>query len=76
MEVDASNEISHRSPLVKLVKHFESARDKWRKRCNDKQKLIRHQKIKIRDLTQSRDNWKDKAIAAQQQLERSKKKLQ
>ena len=75
MEVDASDKTLHRSPLKKLVKHFESARDKWRSRCHKKQKQIRQQKITIRDITESRDKWKKKAITAQEKLDRSKKKL-
>ena len=75
MEVDASDEIPHRSPLKKLVKHFESARNKWRRRCHEKQKQIRQNKIRIRDLTESREKWKRKAISAQEELDRTKKKL-
>lgn len=44
------------------IKRLMSGREKWRNRSNEKQKSIRQQQIRIRDLERSRDNWKQKAI--------------
>ena len=42
------------------IKRLMTSRENWRNRSNEKQKNIREQLIRIRDLERSRDNWKRK----------------
>ena len=37
-------------------------RENWRQRANEKQRTIREQLIRIRDLERSRDKWKNIAM--------------
>ncbi len=60
----------------RLVKLFQQGRENWRKRAAEKQKKMRGMEIKIRDLSLSRDQWKEKALAAQQEQEQLKQELE
>lgn len=44
------------------IKRLMAGREKWRNRSNEKQKKLREQQIRIRDLERSRDKWKHKVI--------------
>jgi hypothetical protein len=44
------------------INRLMAGREKWRNRSNEKQKKLREQQIRIRDLERSRDKWKHKAI--------------
>lgn len=58
----------YKSPLKKLVKFFETSRDKWKARSHEKQKRIDFLETKIKDLENSRENWKQKAKTFEKQL--------
>lgn len=49
------------SPPRKLVKFFETSRDKWKARCLKGQTIIRQLKNRAQWLEQSRNNWKARA---------------
>ncbi len=49
------------SPQRKLVKFFETSRDKWKARCLKGQAIIRQLKNRAQWLEQSRNNWKARA---------------
>ena len=51
----------YKSPLKKLVKFFQGSRDKWKARSREKQKRIDFLETKVKDLTNSRNHWKQKA---------------
>lgn len=59
-EINDSSPKKYKTPLKKLCDFFESSRDKWKKRSADKQKYIDELEVKVRDLTKSRNNWKEK----------------
>ena len=50
----------YKTPLKKLTAFFENSRDKWKERSRNKQIRIDDLEVKVRDLTKSRDNWKQK----------------
>ena len=54
-----------KSSTSRLVRLFQNSRDNWKARSADKQKRIRALEIKVRDLTKSRDYWKQIALTAQ-----------
>jgi threonine aldolase len=60
----------------RLVRLFQEGREKWRKRAAEKQKKMRAMEIKIRDLSLSRDQWKAKALTAQEEQEQLKQELE
>jgi hypothetical protein len=53
-----------KSSTSRLVHFFQKSRDSWKVRSADKQKRIKALEIKVRDLTESRDYWKNKAKTA------------
>jgi hypothetical protein len=46
--------------------------DTWRERCAEYQKEIRYLKIKVRDLEESRNHWKQAAQSLQAKKEQKK----
>ena len=60
----------------RLVRLFHKGRVQWRKRATEKQKKMRVMKIRIRDLSASRDLWKTKALEAQREQEKLQQELE
>jgi hypothetical protein len=60
----------------RLVRLFNSSREKWKKRAAEKQKKMRGMEIKIRDLSASRELWKEKALSAQERQEKLERELE
>jgi hypothetical protein len=70
-----------KSPVSRLARLFKKGRDSWKEKALDRQKKVRALEIKVRDLSGSREHWKQRALAAESQLkqqnlaaERGKKK--
>lgn len=57
---------AYRCPLRRLVHLFYHGRDLWKQRAAAKQDEIRRLRVKVRDLTVSRDYWKQQALQARQ----------
>jgi hypothetical protein len=57
-----------KSPVDRLARLFRKGRDNWREKAIERHEEIRGLKIKIRDLTESRENWKKRALAAELKL--------
>lgn len=55
-----------KSPTSRLARLFRAGRDNWKQRALEKQKKLRALEIKVRDLSASREYWKNRAIAAEQ----------
>ena len=52
---------------------FKSSRDSWKQKHKEKQNIIRYLKIKIRDLSNSRNYWKEKAKSLELELKKNDK---
>ena len=59
---DDSNSFSFKSPKHKLIKFFKESRDSWKERAANYHKKMRSLEIKVRDLQNSRDIWKEKFL--------------
>ena len=57
-----------KSPVSRLARLFQKGRDSWKEKALDRQKKVRALEIKVRDLSVSRENWKQRALAAESQL--------
>ncbi|MEM7580666.1 MAG: hypothetical protein AAF316_12635 [Cyanobacteria bacterium P01_A01_bin.80] len=57
-----------KSPVSRLARLFKKGRDSWREKALEKQKKIRTLEIKVRDLSTSREHWKQRALAAESKL--------
>ncbi|QHG20621.1 hypothetical protein [Nostoc sp. ATCC 53789] len=57
-----------KSPVSRLVRLFQKGRDSWREKALEKQKKVRALEIKVRDLTASREYWKQRALAAESEI--------
>lgn len=59
-----------KSSVSRLARLFQKGRDRWKEKALDRQKKIRALEIKVRDLSVSRENWKQRALAAELQLKK------
>lgn len=59
-----------------LIPKLVSSRDKWKAKATTRKRLLHKEKIHSRDLTHSRQRWKDRALAAEQQLDELRLQLQ
>lgn len=57
---------NYKSSAQRLAYLFKQGRDQWQQRAAEKQKKLRSQAVRIRDLEASRDLWKQRAQAAEQ----------
>ncbi|MDZ8106340.1 MAG: hypothetical protein RM338_12065 [Nostoc sp. DedQUE12a] len=57
-----------KSPSSRLARLFRKGRDNWKLRALEKQKKLRALEIKVRDLSASRDYWKNRAKIAEEKL--------
>ena len=73
MNNQSANVRVYKTPLKKLAGFFQDSRDKWKQRSAEKQKRIDAQETKIRDLTKSREHWKQKAKDLEKQLKNQAK---
>lgn len=71
-----------RTPPRILIPKLVISRDKWKVKATNRKHRLHKEKIRSRDLGHSRQQWKDRALAAelktqelQQQLERSQADL-
>jgi hypothetical protein len=58
---------------LQTVNFFKSSRDKWKEKHKEKQSTIKYLKIKIRDLSKSRNYWKNKARYLDGELKKNEK---
>jgi hypothetical protein len=51
-------------PPARLARLFRKSRDAWKQRAADKQRSLKKMRITVRDLSASRDRWRE--VARQQ----------
>lgn len=56
---------NYKSSAQRLAYLFKQGRDQWQQRAAEKQKKLRAQAVRIRDLEASRELWKQRAQAAE-----------
>ena len=56
-----------KTPMSRLLRLFRDARDRWRAKALERQKRLRAAQVRIRDLEDSRADWKARALAAEGQ---------
>ena len=59
-----------RSPLRKLVVFFQRSRDKWKEKCKNGTRKIKSLKICLAKMKESRDRWRARAMALEEELKR------
>lgn len=64
------------SPIRKLMRFFESSRDKWKAKYFELQKQYRVVDNKVRAVTKSRERWRQMAEQAQQEARRLREDLE
>lgn len=60
---------------LQTLKFYKSSRDAWKQKHKEKQKVVKSLKIKIRDLTKSRDNWKNRVRLLECELKKNEKSV-
>ena len=59
-----------KSPVRKLVAFFQKSRDGWKAKQQALQVCLKKEQNQVRAVEQSRANWRARAEAAEQQVER------
>lgn len=54
-----------KSTPSRLARLFRTSRDKWKEKALEKQRKLRALEVKVRDLSGSREYWKNRAMAAE-----------
>jgi hypothetical protein len=54
-----------KSAPSRLARLFRASRDKWKEKAIEKQRKLRALEVKVRDLSGSREYWKNRAMAAE-----------
>jgi hypothetical protein len=67
---------SFRSPPRILIPKLVESRDKWKAKAARRKKELKKAQIRGRDLCVSRQRWKERALAAQQQLQALRQQLE
>ncbi len=62
----------YKSPERKLVKFFETSRNKWKAKARESKRVLKRLKNRIRFLETSRARWKDKAKRLEVELAQMK----
>lgn len=57
-----------KSAPSRLARLFRASRDKWKEKALEKQRKLRALEVKVRDLSGSREYWKNRAMAAEKGL--------
>lgn len=58
-----------------LIPKLVRSRDKWKVKATTRKRLLHKEKIHSRDLQASRRSWKDRALAAEQELQELQQRL-
>ncbi|MCK5538868.1 MAG: hypothetical protein KAI79_18725 [Bacteroidales bacterium] len=66
----------YKSPIKKLVKYFETSRDKWKARSHAYKVKIRKLEIKLHDTQASREDWRERYKEINKELELAKFQLE
>ena len=66
---------SFRSPPRILIPKLVESRDKWKAKAARRKKDLKKAQIRGRDLSVSRRRWKERALAAEQQLQAARQQL-
>ena len=61
---------NYKSSPRRLARFFEESRNGWKKKAKQRQDRLRFADTKVRDLTKSRDKWKQEAKEAKKEIAR------
>ena len=62
-------------PPARLARLFRKSRDAWKQRAADKQRCLKKMRITVRDLSASRDRWREVARRQTRQLAELREQL-
>ena len=65
-----------RSPPRILIPKLAESRDKWKEKAGQRKRQLKAAQIRTRDLTTSRTLWKERAVAAQAQVQDLQRQLE
>ena len=65
-----------RTPPRILIPKLVRSRDQWKAKATTRKRQYRKEKIHSRDLESSRQRWKERAVAAEQEIQALQQQLQ
>ena len=66
----------YKSNETRLLYLFKDGREKWKARALSKQKKLRAMDIKLRDISLSREKWKEKAKQLEASLQEKEREIE
>ena len=57
-----------KSPVVKLLKFFESSRDGWKERHHEVKRQLKKEQNQVRAVEKSREAWRTRAESAERRV--------
>jgi uncharacterized protein YdaU (DUF1376 family) len=76
MDGQGSGSHAFRSPPRVLAGFFQKSRDRWKQKCLHVKTELKRVKVRVADVSKSRDAWRNKAEDKQRQLEALQAQLQ
>lgn len=64
-----TTEREYKSPVRKLLRFFETSRDQWKAKQQELKTVLKKEQNQVRAVEKSRQAWRAKAEAAEQQIE-------
>lgn len=71
----AAMEQAYKSPLNKLMKFFESSRDKWKEKHHEAQAQLKLARNQVRAVEKSRDTWRTRAEQSEERVQQLQAEL-
>jgi predicted nucleic acid-binding Zn-ribbon protein len=68
MEVAGKGLDGFRSPMRVLARSFQRGRAKWKRKYLDLKQELQRLKVRVHDVNESRDQWKEQAQSRQREL--------
>ena len=69
MDLSETMERPFKSPVRKLLSFFRRSRDRWKAKSLDLKQQLKKEQNQVRAVTKSRAAWRDKARAANRQVQ-------
>lgn len=67
---------TYKSPARKLIRFFESSRDKWKEKCQESQRVRKKLSNQVRAVEKSREHWKNVAREERQRAQQLEGELE
>jgi len=68
--------VEYKSSLSRMARLFKESREAWKEKALERQKRLRAFDVKVRDITKSRDKWKEKTKELEERVKQLEKEVE